>query len=56
MQNELEKQVIFLVYSTPEQDIKVNAVLKDESIFNCFHFGNSSKRRHAKCKACSGIL
>lgn len=33
MQNELEKQVNFLVYSTPEQDIKVNAVLKDESIW-----------------------
>lgn len=33
MQNELEKQVNFLVYSTPEQDVKVNAVLKDESIW-----------------------
>lgn len=33
MQNELEKQVNFLVYSTPEQEIKVNAVLKDESIW-----------------------
>lgn len=30
---ELSKQINFLVYSTPEEDIKVNAILKDETIW-----------------------
>ena len=30
---ELSKQINFLVYSTPETDVKVNAILKDETIW-----------------------
>lgn len=30
---ELSKQINFLVYSTPEEDLKVNAILKDETIW-----------------------
>lgn len=31
--NSLTKQLEFLVYSTPEEDLKVNAVIKDETIW-----------------------
>ncbi|MCQ2601286.1 MAG: virulence RhuM family protein [Treponema sp.] len=30
---ELSKQINFLIYSTPEEDLKVNAILKDETIW-----------------------
>lgn len=31
--NDLQKQMEFLVYSTPEEDVKVRALIKDESIW-----------------------
>ena len=32
-ENNLDKELNFLIYSTPEEDIKVNAVIKDETIW-----------------------
>ena len=33
MPNELVKQISYILYKTDEEDVKVNALLKDESIW-----------------------
>ena len=33
MPNELEKQISYILYKADEEDVKVNALLKDESIW-----------------------
>ena len=33
MSNELVKQISYILYSEPEKDVKINAVIKDETIW-----------------------
>lgn len=33
MSNELVKQISYILYSEPEEDVKINAVIKDETIW-----------------------
>ena len=33
MSNELAKQISYILYSSPEEDVKVTALVKDESIW-----------------------
>ena len=33
MANELVKQISYILYSEPEKDVKINAVIKDETIW-----------------------